>query len=126
MVLGPPTWRRLGELTTQIYALGIHKESSASGLPNFILETRRRIFCSSYGHDKTVSTFLGRPTRLSKRHTDVKLPLDISDDNLTAGEATFNAACQYLDENGWNTNVDYYGGHLRASWLVSLPSMSIC
>jgi hypothetical protein len=116
-VIGPPSWRRLGELTTQIYALGIHKETNNSNLPLFILESRRRLFCSTYHIDKTISTFLGRPVRLSKRHTDIKLPLDISDDNLTGDEATLRLACRCLDENGWNTNEDYYGGHLRASWL---------
>ncbi|KAF2789995.1 hypothetical protein K505DRAFT_252168 [Melanomma pulvis-pyrius CBS 109.77] len=114
---GPPAWRRLGELTTQIYALGIHKESNGSNLPRFILESRRRIFCSTYNQDKTISTFLGRPIRLSKRHTDIKLPLDISDDDLTGDEAGFIVACRSLDDNGWNTNEKSYGGHLRASWL---------
>ncbi|KAF2257643.1 hypothetical protein CC78DRAFT_622465 [Lojkania enalia] len=66
----PPTWRRVGELATHIYALGIHKESKGSTLPLFVLETRRRIFYAPYTIDKTFSTFLGRPLRMSKRHTD--------------------------------------------------------
>jgi hypothetical protein len=114
--IGPPTWRRLGELATMIYALGIHKESSGSSLPTFILETRRRVFCSAYTADKTVSTFLGRPLRISKKHTDIKLPLDLSDEDLTSDDAIFQMACQSLGEDGWNLNGRYY----RASWNVSV------
>jgi hypothetical protein len=100
-----------------MYALGIHKETSNSNLPLFILETRRRLFCSAYNVDKIISTFLGRPVRLSKKHTDIKLPLDISDDDLTRDEATLRIACQRLDDHGWNSHEDFYEGHRRASWL---------
>ncbi|KAF2188919.1 hypothetical protein K469DRAFT_564200 [Zopfia rhizophila CBS 207.26] len=110
---GPPSWRRLAELATHIYALGVHKESNGSKLPLFMLETRRRIFCASYNMDKTISTFLGRPLRLSKRHTDIKLPLDISDEELTSNQASLELACRALDKDGWNPN----GLYLRASWI---------
>ncbi|KAF1957989.1 hypothetical protein CC80DRAFT_470147 [Byssothecium circinans] len=112
-ISAPPSYRRMGELNTQIYALGIHRESNSSSVPAWLLETRRRIFCSSYMHDKTIATFLGRPIRMSKRHTDIRMPLDISDDELMADEETFNSAVQALDENGWNTR----GRYLRASWV---------
>ncbi|PSN66092.1 hypothetical protein BS50DRAFT_588856 [Corynespora cassiicola Philippines] len=110
---GPPAWRRLGELETQIYALGMHKESSSLRLPAFMLETRRRVFCSSYNQDKTSSTFLGRPIRMSKRHTDIKLPLDLSDSEIVGDEAALQLAIQSLDEEGWNKQ----GRYLRASWI---------
>ncbi|KAF2646414.1 hypothetical protein P280DRAFT_544778 [Massarina eburnea CBS 473.64] len=109
----PPSYRRMGELNTQIYALGVHRESNTPNLPAWLLETRRRIFCSSYMQDKTISTFLGRPIRMSKRHTDIKMPLDLSDEELMADEATFNKAVGRLDANGWNTG----GRYLRASWV---------
>ncbi|ORY15257.1 hypothetical protein BCR34DRAFT_558944 [Clohesyomyces aquaticus] len=109
----PPSWRRVGELATQIYALGMHKESKGSHLPHFILETRRRIFCSAFNVDKTISTFLGRPPRLSRRHTDIRLPLDISDEDLVSDPTTLEAAIGNLDSQGWNTQDRW----LRSSWI---------
>ncbi|KAF1357370.1 hypothetical protein EJ07DRAFT_157675 [Lizonia empirigonia] len=110
---GPPSWRRINHLATQIYALGMHKESTSADVPIWLTETRRRIFCSSYNQDKSISTFLGRPIRISKRHTDVKLPLDLRDDELTGAPAELDAAIQRLDSDGWNTK----GQHSRASWI---------
>ncbi|KAF2633031.1 hypothetical protein BU25DRAFT_358017 [Macroventuria anomochaeta] len=110
---GPPSWRRINHLATQIYALGMHKESASIDIPIWLTETRRRIFCSSYNQDKSISTFLGRPIRISKRHTDIKLPLDLRDDELTGDPTELKAAIQRLDANGWNTK----GQHLRASWI---------
>lgn len=91
----------------------MHKESTSADIPIWLTETRRRIFCSSYNQDKSISTFLGRPIRISKRHTDVKLPLDLRDDELTGPPAELDAAIQRLDSDGWNTK----GQHLRASWI---------
>ncbi|KAF2031126.1 hypothetical protein EK21DRAFT_99886 [Setomelanomma holmii] len=110
---GPPSWRRVGELSTQIYALGIHKESTSANVPTWLKETRRRIFCSSYNQDKSISTFLGRPIRISKRHADVSLPLDLSDEITVGDQAALNQAIQALDRDGWNTK----GRWLRASWI---------
>ncbi|KAH8725839.1 hypothetical protein GQ44DRAFT_680619 [Phaeosphaeriaceae sp. PMI808] len=110
---GPPSWRRIGELSTQLYALGIHKESTSANVPTWLKESRRRIFCSSYNQDKSISTFLGRPIRISKRHTDISLPLDLSDEETVAERAVLDRAVQALDKDGWNTN----GRWLRASWV---------
>ncbi|KAF2011491.1 hypothetical protein BU24DRAFT_426574 [Aaosphaeria arxii CBS 175.79] len=110
---GPPAWRRLGELATQIFALGAHREQKNSKLPMFILETRRRLFGGAYNIDKITSTFLGRPLRISKRHSDSKPPLDLSDDDLCSDPATLARAIGNLDENGWNTQGRYH----RASWI---------
>ncbi|KAJ4983250.1 fungal specific transcription factor [Stagonosporopsis vannaccii] len=110
---GPPSWRRINDLATQIYALGMHKESASVDIPIWLTETRRRIFCSSYNQDKSISTFLGRPIRISKRHTDIKMPLDLRDDEITGDPAELEAAINRLDAGGWNTR----GQHLRASWI---------
>ncbi|KAF3053871.1 hypothetical protein E8E11_011458 [Didymella keratinophila] len=110
---GPPSWRRINDLATQIYALGMHKESTTQSVPTWLMETRRRVFCSSYNQDKAISTFLGRPIRISKRHTDMPLPQDLRDDELTGSSADLDLAIRALDANGWNTR----GQHLRASWM---------
>lgn len=110
---GPPSWRRNGELSTQMYSLGIHKESTSANVPLWLRETRRRVFCASYNQDKSISTFLGRPIRISQRHTDIALPLDLGDNETTGDKSTFEAAVQSLDSEGWNTK----GRWLRASWI---------
>lgn len=99
-----------------MYALGIHQEKKCAHAPMWLQETRRRIFCSSYNQDKSISTFLGRPIRISKRHTDIKLPLDLSDEEITSEKAVLEAALQSLDQDGWNTK----GRWLRASWIVRI------
>ncbi|KAJ4290607.1 hypothetical protein N0V90_010825 [Kalmusia sp. IMI 367209] len=109
---GAPSWRRFGELASQLYALGLHRELTAPNLPIWFLETRRRVFSACFMQDKTLSTFLGRPIRLSKRHTDMKMPLDLDDVDIMADESTLKAAIAALDENGWNTERRY----LRTSW----------
>ena len=91
----------------------MHKESASIDIPIWLTETRRRVFCSSYNQDKSISTFLGRPIRISKRHTDIKLPLDLRDEELTGDPAALDLAIKNLDEAGWNTK----GQHLRASWI---------
>lgn len=97
-----------------MYALGIHQDKKCAHAPIWLRETRRRIFCSSYNQDKSISTFLGRPIRISKRHTDISLPLDLSDDVTTGDKAALDLAIQTLDSEGWNTK----GRWLRASWIV--------
>lgn len=116
-LIGPPSWRRVGELSTQIYALGIHKQSTSANIPTWLAETRRRLFCSSYNQDKFISTFVGRPIRISKRHTDVALPLDLSDEEVTGDPTVLDQAIRALDKDGWNTK----GRWLRASWIVRHP-----
>jgi hypothetical protein len=116
MDVGPPSWRRINELSTQIYALGIHKESTSANIPGWLAETRRRMFCASYNQDKSISTFLGRPIRISKRHTDTSLPLDLSDEDITGDQSTLDLAIRALDKDGWNTR----GRWLRASWIVCM------
>ena len=91
----------------------MHKESASIDIPIWLTETRRRVFCSSYNQDKSISTFLGRPIRISKRHADIKLPLDLRDEELTGNPVDLDLAIKNLDEAGWNTK----GQHLRASWI---------
>jgi hypothetical protein len=115
-LVGPPSWRRVGELSTQVYALGIHKESTNANVPRWLAETRRRLFCSSYNQDKAISTFLGRPIRISKRHTDIAMPLDLSDEETVSDQSIMDQAARLLDKDGWNTK----GRWLRASWIVCI------
>ena len=66
----------------------------------------------TYGHDKVVATFLGRPPRLSHRYCKMEWPLDLSDDELFLEGAELEQVLSSLDANGWNTK-----GYLhRTTW----------
>lgn len=110
---GAPSWRRFGDLASQLYALGLHREPTAPNVPKWLLQIRRRVFSTCFLQDKTLSTFLGRPIRLSKRHTDMNMPLNLDDEDIMADEETLSRAIASLDENGWNTERRY----LRTSWV---------
>ena len=51
---------------------------------------------------------------MSRRYTDVKLPLDLSDEELVGDPAELNLAIQAMDKDGWNTKRR----SVRASWVV--------
>ncbi|KGO37198.1 Transcription factor, fungi [Penicillium expansum] len=110
----PACWKRLGELSTDIFALGLHRDSKASSdVPEFLLESRRRQFAAAYQLDKSIATFLGRPPRIPWRYADCRMPLDISDEALATDNIVLNYSHDYLDENGWNT----HGVVQRSSWI---------
>ncbi|KAI9745719.1 MAG: hypothetical protein M1818_001255 [Claussenomyces sp. TS43310] len=110
----PLVWSKLGELSTEIYSFGIHREPKDSAdIPIFLLESRRKLFAASYQLDKSVATFLGRPPRICWRYADRKLPLDLSDESMTASTSAFQHACQSLNAEGWATEGTYH----RAGWI---------
>ncbi|KAL3468054.1 hypothetical protein BJX64DRAFT_246799 [Aspergillus heterothallicus] len=123
MVLGessPSTWHRLGELSSCIYELGIHRESHMlEEMPFFLREIRRRIFVGFYQLDKNVATFLGRPPHISWRYSDTKPPLDISDIAIMLDGAELEQALSELDSDGWNTHAVYgYSSWYRQRYMI--------
>ncbi|CDM32172.1 Zn(2)-C6 fungal-type DNA-binding domain [Penicillium roqueforti FM164] len=110
----PACWKRLGELSTDIFALGLHRDSkTSSGVPEFLLEARRRQFAAAYQLDKSIATFLGRPPRLPWRYADCRMPLDISDEALATDKTILDYTRDCIDENGWNI----HGVVQRSSWI---------
>ncbi|KAF7713758.1 Fungal Zn(2)-Cys(6) binuclear cluster domain-containing protein [Penicillium ucsense] len=110
----PRCWNRLGELATDIFALGIHRESRKDDkVPQFLMETRRRVFAAAYQLDKSVATFLGRPTRIPLRYSDCSMPLDLPDDAFVSDQAQLEYRSRDLDSDNWNVR----GVYQRASWL---------
>ncbi|KAI9038829.1 fungal specific transcription factor domain-containing protein [Aspergillus affinis] len=114
-------WHRLGDLSSHMFELGIHRDpQQLSDLPVFILESRRRIFAAAYQLDKSVATFLGRPPRISWRHSDCSLPLDLADDSLVGGPSEFELASTSIDSKGWNVqNVIQRASWIRVRFLIS-------
>ncbi|KAL4750676.1 hypothetical protein BDW72DRAFT_203686 [Aspergillus terricola var. indicus] len=114
---GPPTWNRLGELSSCIFELGLHRDSHGHGhkgedIPVFLREVRRRLYAGLYHNDKNIATFFGRPPRVSWRHSDCELPLDISEEALLGDEQDLERAMAELDSEGWNVHATFR----RASW----------
>ena len=101
-VPGPLVWQRLGDLSTDILAMGIHRESRHfEEVPFFLQECRRRVFASSYKTDKILCTYFGRPPRLAKQYTDMRPPLDISDHCLMLEGPALDIEVSSLDADGW-------------------------
>ena len=118
---GSAKWRRLGDLSTHIFELGLHRDcQQSSSLPVFLVETRRRLFAATYQLDKSIATFLGRPPRISLRHSDCRLPLDVDDSLLKADQSELELALQDLDSDGWNTQGSLHRStFLRQRFLVT-------
>ncbi|KAF4123735.1 Fungal Zn(2)-Cys(6) binuclear cluster domain [Geosmithia morbida] len=69
------SWRRLGDLSSSLFALGYHQEIEGSGpIPEFLKSIRQTAFACSYAADKNVSIFLGRPPRIYKRFCRLQQP----------------------------------------------------
>ncbi|KAI1478200.1 hypothetical protein F4774DRAFT_419522 [Daldinia eschscholtzii] len=100
-------WRRFGDLVTDLFALGLHREAlySAKTVPFFLSECRRKIFVSAYYIDKVFVLVFNRPPRVSTRHADCKPPLDLSEDELFAtSPAVLEQARSRLSPAGWSTD----------------------
>lgn len=117
------TWRRLGDLSTAVFALGLHQEIRPSrDTPFWLVELRRRAFAASYGLDKNVCAFVGRPPRLSKRYCAIEAPLDLEWKDLELEGSQLQAKLDTLDQKGWahptgeRTRSSF---HLRALLLIS-------
>ncbi|PWY91164.1 hypothetical protein BO70DRAFT_392808 [Aspergillus heteromorphus CBS 117.55] len=97
-------WKTLGEASTLALALGLHQpDPEDRSAPFFLIELRRRTMTAGYIIDKELAMILGRPPRISRRHCDLQLPLDLSYAEMTADRQTRDLACSKLDAHGWNT-----------------------
>ncbi|KAF4550415.1 Hypothetical protein D9617_17g046830 [Elsinoe fawcettii] len=111
-------WVRIGEVINTCIHLGMHQEKRQDEhTPFFVNETRIRMFDMLYGHDKSLSTFLGRPPRLSHRYCVLQLPLDLSDEELFTDGIELQQAIAKLD-NGWNTQGQVHRSTWRRVWAA--------
>ncbi|KAK4118003.1 hypothetical protein N657DRAFT_651744 [Parathielavia appendiculata] len=97
----------LTELTSVIYATGLHQDSSLGGpnsgkYPGFMHQWRRRCFTAVYSMDKTIATTLGRPPLVHRNYCVLDAPLDFDDDDLAGPE--LERELRKLDQHGWNTD----------------------
>lgn len=82
IIIGLGVWRRVGDFATDLQVLGLNRETTYSTIPFFLAECRRRTFARAYYLDKVFAAVFNRPPRISARHADCQLPLDLSDDEL--------------------------------------------
>ncbi|PKX91111.1 putative C6 transcription factor [Aspergillus novofumigatus IBT 16806] len=106
-------WRKLAQLSTVVFTLGLNQTELNARMPFFLAELRRRLMAGAYIMDKQLSTFLGRPPQIIWRYCDVQLPLDLRYDEILADPATRDAAIGRLDANGWKSQ----GVIQQAQWL---------
>ncbi|KAI2472282.1 hypothetical protein F4781DRAFT_438501 [Annulohypoxylon bovei var. microspora] len=118
LIEGEPSlgvWRRLGDLATDLFALGLHRETtySADTTPFFLAECRRKTFATAYHLDKFFVAVFNRPPRIPGRYVDCKLPLDLSEDELFATSPEIvEQAWGKLSPDGWGTG----GGYRTTQW----------
>jgi len=116
------TWRRLGNLISACVAKGLHGEIEVSAdVPFWMSESRKRLFAATYIFDKTISNFLGRPPRLSRKYCTMQLPLDLELKHLRLPDAELEDVVNGLDQHGWNTNASLGGMvWIRCHFIMSM------
>ncbi|KAH8697480.1 putative chromatin structure remodeling complex protein RSC3 [Talaromyces proteolyticus] len=95
--------KRLGELSTLLFAMGYHQLDTGDDLPFFLAEGRKRLMVSAYTCDKALATFLGCPPLIAYRFCRIQPPLDLAPAELVAEPVVREAAIRKLDSQGWNT-----------------------
>jgi chromatin structure-remodeling complex subunit RSC3/30 len=104
-------WRRLGDLSTTVFTLGLHQEIKVSPeVPFWLAEIRKRCLATTYAVDKLMATFVGRPPRISRRYCSIQAPLDIEIADLALSDEELNVKLNQLDPDGW-----YHDGTMRRS-----------
>ncbi|KAJ5225196.1 hypothetical protein N7468_006421 [Penicillium chermesinum] len=104
-------WRRVSDLSNDVFALGLNREAtySSRAIPFFLAECRRKTYASSYYLDKVFAIVLSRPPRMSARHADCKLPLDLaSRDIFVSSEAEVESSCRKVTSDGWANDSRYH------------------
>ncbi|RLL93210.1 hypothetical protein CFD26_101034 [Aspergillus turcosus] len=106
-------WRKLAQLSTVVFTLGLNQSRPTTRIPFFLAELRKRLMAGAYSMDKQLATFLRRPPQINWRYCDVQLPLDLRYDEILADPHTRDAAINRLDANGWNSR----GVIQTAQWM---------
>ena len=95
-------WRKVGDLSTAIFAQGLHQEGKdTSNLPFWLIEMRRRALGEAYSIDKLLCTFVGRPPRISQRYCTIVPPMDVEYSELLLNDSNLENTISNIDENGW-------------------------
>lgn len=108
-------WSKLGDIATAVFARGLHEDSDKIIEPFWLMEVRRRALSQAYAMDKMLSTFVGRPPRISKRYCNIHIPLDLELVDLTLDDQALKERCLALDPAGWRLRNSSHTDKLSAS-----------
>ncbi|KAB8257803.1 hypothetical protein BDV32DRAFT_140081 [Aspergillus pseudonomiae] len=113
-------WRCMGDLSSMFFALGLHQANvePEETHPFYQLEMRRRYAAQIYSMDKTISTILGRPPRISGSHCANIMPADIDDGVLLLEGDELYTSLRNVDTNGWNMDRQFRGATWRRMKLI--------
>lgn len=109
-------WRKLGDISTAVFARGLHEDTETAEQAFWLKEVRRRALAQAYGMDKMLSTFVGRPPRISKRYCNVRIPLDLEYMELALEGEALAELRSSLDAAGWKT---------RETWIKDKRPASV-
>lgn len=93
--------------------MGLNRESTYSATPVFLEQCRRRTFAKAYYLDQLYAAVFHRPPRITARHADCSLPLDLSDEDIFGSPAQLEEAKGRLTKHGWNIDENYR----TATWV---------
>lgn len=98
------TWRRFGDLSTAVFAMGLHQDIKDSpDVPFWLTEFRKRCVGVIYGIGQMLAVFLGRPPRMSHRYCSIDYPLDLEFDEIALeGPELAEKLAKINKVTGWN------------------------
>ncbi|KAM3417344.1 hypothetical protein BST61_g5595 [Cercospora zeina] len=116
-------WTSFSEVADTAVLLGLHLElPDNADVPFFLRELRSRIFNVIFSMDKLLSTFLGRPPRISYRYAVIREPSDLTDVEVCSDPETLQKRLAELSlTGGWSTHGDV----ARATWRKASTSRHI-
>lgn len=103
--VGLAVWRRVGDIATDILAMGLNRETGYSTTPVFLEQCRRRTFAKAYYLDQLYAAVFHRPPRITARHADCRLPWDLSDEDIFGSPAQLEQAKARLTKDGWSMDM---------------------
>ncbi|KAI5207126.1 hypothetical protein E4T39_02047 [Aureobasidium subglaciale] len=116
---GPNVWRRLGGLSTDIFALELHREAAIAKAPFFLAECRRRVFAAAFHWDKFLAALFDRPPRIPGYYADCAPPIELTDDQLCLTRF----GCEptsFAQVDGWSDG----SSSCSATWIRALYLLS--
>ncbi|KAK5632847.1 hypothetical protein RRF57_008561 [Xylaria bambusicola] len=116
-------YRESGEYVNAIVAMGLHIDvkQGKRRIPFFIEQMRTRLVAGAYSVDISISSYLGRPPRLSYRYCNFIPPMDIPDTQLVASEDEIARIIASLDENGFGTSDKVSRATFAKAWVGFAP-----
>lgn len=83
LAIGYMPWKRLGDLSSALFALGLHLDVACTPeVPRWLVEIRKHSMLHAFWCDKTMSCFVGRPPRINGRYCAMQKPFALSYEEL--------------------------------------------